>query len=431
MSHEDLPGVPGQQPDERSLQKRPDLNPQLFRGGLIVGAESALQGPLMRMTGFALERITRERTEVPPSLRLPERPVYLFDPNTKRLVMVSNREPVERRAKTQDKYGLFAEIVELDEEGNPHYRLATSDVILSAESYIPVAVGPNDFNLPPSHIEVIEAPEEETQERKFVPWNLWLGQLQNWMNKVVIHPGEDFATFVKRFQKLRSETSNQAENKIRESFPDGQQGIDKETLPANIILTDKGTDSFLYQESQAAGLYPFLVNPNDLAEFLVAAGNLNRTDLIRHRTFKTLSDVFLPGRGPVKEMVNLKYSVACISLDRQAFIDLQKKAYAAEENKLGQMIWGINNIMHIIQSEGPVFAIVDVDKPYETESPDKKTETEYEKLGFDIASLEPNKLAHGWYLSPHSEKMYRELLNKLKADLLLTMFVRGGAPMVK
>src|SRR3990170_7061927 len=112
--------------NEQSLQKRPALVPErLMQGGLVVGVEQGIQGSLMSVTGAAIERITRERIEVPPQFKLPERSVYFLDPNTRRLIMISNREN-RGENKTPDKYGLFAEIVELDEEGKPHYRLSSS-----------------------------------------------------------------------------------------------------------------------------------------------------------------------------------------------------------------------------------------------------------------------------------------------------------------
>lgn len=45
--------------DETRLQQRPDLVPEiperLLRGGLIVGAEQGISGPLMQITGIAAQ----------------------------------------------------------------------------------------------------------------------------------------------------------------------------------------------------------------------------------------------------------------------------------------------------------------------------------------------------------------------------------------
>lgn len=74
----------------QSLARRQEGLEKLKRGGLIVGMEPSIQGSLFNVTGAALERITRERTEVPPQFKLPERAVYFLDPNTRRLIMISN-----------------------------------------------------------------------------------------------------------------------------------------------------------------------------------------------------------------------------------------------------------------------------------------------------------------------------------------------------
>ena len=45
--------------------------------------------------------------------------------------------------------------------------------------------------------------------------------------------------------------------------------------------------------------------------------------------------------------------------------------------------------------------------------------------------IDPKKDENGRYFCGYNQEEYRGLLNKLKADLLLTMFLRGGAPIVK
>ena len=50
----------------------------------------------------------------------------------------------------------------------------------------------------------------------------------------------------------------------------------------------------------------------------------------------------------------------------------------------------------------------------------------------DSQVTDVEKQAHGRFnFPPDSEELYRKLLNKVKADLFLTMFLRGGAPLTK
>lgn len=392
--------------DERSLQKRPDNLPEdLIRGGLIVGTEPSIGGSLMSVAGVAIERITRERTEVPPQFRLPERPVYFLDPNTRRLISISNREK-----RQPFKSGLFAEMVELDEKGEPQYTLSTSEVTMPDGNFQAVAVAPNNFGLPPSHIPVVKQKEDDPKKQEFVPWNLYLGQLQDWMNEVTINLGEDFQSFVDRFRQLRKSNEQKVEETIKRSFPGGEQGFDENILPVNLIITDKGQESFLVEASLAAGLYPLVVTPRDFVQMPKTPEDWFDPDFIDSsaRVFHNVlraSDV----------------KVAVITRDQEAIRDYIFSVSPDNERALEVLQYGVFNM----QKESPVFAIVDFHAP-----PDQELINEYKKAG----KVPPNrvrKAKNGWFSCAYSEELYRGLLNKLKADLLLTMFIRGGAPMVK
>ncbi|OGH14370.1 MAG: hypothetical protein A2687_01955 [Candidatus Levybacteria bacterium RIFCSPHIGHO2_01_FULL_38_26] len=408
------------QENEQSIQKRPELvADKLIQGGLIVGVESGIQGSLMSVTGAAIERITRERTEVPPQFKLPERAVYFLDPNSRRLIMISNREN-RGEDKTPDKYGLFAEIVELDEEGKPHYSLSTSEIILPNDNYQLVAVGPNNYGLPPSHIEVVE--EEEEGKKKFVPWNLWLGTLQNWMNEVNIDPNEDFGEFVKRFENLRRQSQIQSQNKIKEIFRESNQGIDDKTIPSNMIITDQGEDSFLYKASLDAGFYPIMLEPKQMVERYEAMQDYFFDTNVEHKLsfLERRSMAFnIHQYASVKLDAPYTYNVAVITIDE----DSMSRTQVNEERRYESLRF----VVDTLQKENPIFSVVSVRKDEPFEDPDM--EESYRRFG--LTDSEPKKNVSGWYRSPSDEEQYRGLLNKLKADLLLTMFLRGGAPIIK
>ena len=393
---------------ERSLQKRPDLVPErLMRGGLIVGVEQGIQGSLMSVTGAAIERITRERTEVPPQFKLPERPVYFLDPNTRRLIMISNREN-RGENKTPDKYGLFAEIVELDEEGKPHYRLSSSEIILPNDNYHLVAVGPNNYGLPPSHIEVTE--EEEGGKKKFVPWNLWLGTLQNWMNEVKINPNEDFDSFVRRFSELRARNMSEAKEKIKAVFPNGEQGLAEATMPINVILSSKDNE-LLLKASQQAGLYPVILDMKELAHIVDKDFPLDKELIADDRAIHSITRYLPTGY--------VDYNPAVITFDLNVYNELCQSAEGVGKNMYSRL----RELFHGFQQYNSIFSLVMLmgEKPFEDTEVDKQFKE----------SDEPRKIRHGLYRSSYFEEQYLGLLNKLKADLLLTMFLRGGAPIVK
>jgi len=373
--------------NERSLQRRPELVPEnLMQGGLIVGVEPGIQGSLMSVTGAAIERITRERTEVPPQFKLPERPVYFLDPNTRRLIMISNREN-RGENKTPDKYGLFAEIVELDEEGKPHYRLSSSEIILPDDNYHLVAVGPNSFGLPPSHIEVTE--EEEGGKKKFVPWNIRLAELQNWMTQVTVNPDESLDEFLSRFAKIRADSKNEVDNKITQSFPGGNQGFDDHIVPINLIVTVQNQEE-LRQASIQAGLYPAIFSPDKINEAISA---MKQNEFVVDDPSLTFLFDFTKSA-----VITIDNRTALSQLDITLY-----RALSSQRDSVRRFLHGR------YPKNSPTFAMVWL-----------PIEGEQENL----------KLEHGSYYSYNNEE-YRGLLNKIKADLLLTMFLRGGAPIVK
>jgi hypothetical protein len=387
--------------NEKSLERRPEIIPgPLIKGPIKPVEGESFQGPLINMVGFGLERITRQRAEVPEHLKLPERPVYFLDPRTSRLVMISHRE-YEYEASWDYRAGLFAEIVELDENGKPQCRLSTSDVILTGENYQPVVVGPNEFGFPPSHIEVVEEEGGEGKE-KFVPWNVWLGQLQFWMNEVNIGPNENLEAFLERFSEMRERSQAEAGRKIEEVFPESSQGMDELTAPINMIITDEGSDSPLFQASINAGLYPVLISPTEIIEVFKTRGE-----------FKKAVSAYLGSQ---------EYVPAVITQDLGATQRLvASKENIAEYHAIGYAI-------QQIQRRNPIFAFVLVSK--EEPSDDPRVEKWVQKSGLPLVE-EPKKICHGEYDCPYDEEMYRGLLMKLKADLLLTMFLRGGAPLIK
>ncbi len=420
--------------DERSIVRRSgkDIKP-LMRGGLIIGGLENVQGPLVSMTGFALERITRERVGTPPHVKLPERPVYLLDPASRRLIMISNRESRESTIPKgrEPWYGLFAEVVQLDEEGRPQYYLDSPEVILPDTTFQPVAIGPNEFNLPPSHIDVIDETEEST---KPIPWNDYLAQLEDWMNELKIEEGEDLQAFVSRLAERRRESERKVETQIREVFPGGLQAMTESMAPVNVIITDQGESSPLYRASISAEFFPILLDAEALSlELAKREGRFPREAMYDIKSFEPVHMLLTPG--------SQRFDIAVVTLDQAAHQRLQEqgareeKAILArlnkEERKSPTRIFNatehkrrFNNLSAIdelFQAMNPIFARIRV----RTFDPSLLYGKGPEH--FNI----PDKTGNGAYIVGYDERLYAGLLNKLRADLFLTMFVRGGAPIVK
>jgi hypothetical protein len=386
---------------ERSLQRRQEAFPEkLLQGGLIVGVEQEIQGSLVSLTGAAIERITRERLEVPGQLKLPERSVYLLDPTTRRLIMISNRERVGFD-KTPDKYGLFAEIVELDEEGKPSHTLSTSEVLLPNDQYQLVAVDPNKYKMPPSHVEVID--EEEQGKKKFVPWNVELAELQNWMGQVVVDPNEDLGEFVRKFDDLRDEARQQAYRRISEVFPGGDQGFDGKIKPVNLIITTQNKEDALYEASIHAGFYPFLISPDVALEVINLVDKIKYSENLEMNSLIGFFQTYNSG---------LANRAAVVTIDEECvwYPDGRHDDRGfAFDHSLSDKFRKITNFISQLQKQDSMFALVRMPV---------------------IDDQQNIKVGNGFYYS-YGFDNYGLLLNKLKADLLLTMFLRGEAGILK
>lgn len=424
--------------DERSLQKRPELNPDLLKGGLIIGGDETASGSLISMTGMALERITRERVGTPPGLRLPERPVYLLDANSRRLIMISNREPAG-----SPKGGLFGEVVQLDEEGKPHYYLDSSNIILPDETFQAVAVGPNEFRLPPSHIDVMDMDEEG--KKKFVPWNTYLNRLENWMNQIRVDEGDDFQSFMQRFLDLKRQDEVRVRS-VTNAFPASFQSIDDKMVPLNFIIAEGEVASSLSRASAEAGFFPVVMSPEELATSLHRRirGELQMPELMAYHL-----SILLPlpseSRGGDPEInrwladrmreyiqehehfeVHSQYSVAVVTADersiRKLYLDKQDEAAQLRGQHLRDKKNEIYNKYGRLLD--PIGTIIQYNRIFSTLTiPNWIPESQPEDV---------EKQAHGrFFFPPDNEDLYRRLLNKIKADLFLTMFLRGGAPIVK
>lgn len=406
---------------EQSLQKRLELVPEnLLRGGLIVGMEQTIQGSLLSVTGGVLERITRERTEIPPKFRLPERAVYLLDPNQRRLVMISNRENIGRGP---ERAGLFAEVMELDEEGNPIYMLSNSEVSLSTDSYQIVKVGPNDHRLPPSHINIVEEEdlekEKEEQKRKerFISWNSYIANLQIWMNSLTLGPQESLGDFISKYHTLKQQQEGRIIERVGHYFPKGWQGFSENIAPINWIISDDRNKEMLLRASFAAGLYPVFMDMKDLLKkYDELSGSFKNEPSYYKDIFRI--DLWWSAASHLstvdKDILN-KYLPAVITLDIPAAHRMEGEMGLGTKKNLSlddlKRIQAWIQLTNYVREISPVFSFVD--------------------LWGSWLEGKPTREGAGRYGLPCHEDTYKGLLFKLKADLLLTTFLRGGAPLTK
>lgn len=245
--------------------------------------------------------------------------------------------------------------------------------------------------------------EEEEGKKKFVPWNVQLAELQNWINQVVVNPDESLDEFIQRFEGLRDEARLKVEKTIKKVFKEGDQGFDERIKPVNLIITPQGKDGTLYRASIKAGFYPFLVKPEEAVEVISKLGS---GQLVESRELEILWRFFHSYTGWYSD------KAAAITIDERSKWYPEKKRDESGhkyDTLLADQFGKISDFIFELQRKDVVFAAV------------------FLRIEGD---KENHKKAHGLYQS-YNDQEYALLLNKLKTDLLLTMFLRGGAPIVK
>ncbi len=390
--------------------------------------EPVIQAPLMEVLGIALERITRERSGIDEEIGLPERAVYLLDPNKRRLLMVSQRQQVGKASVSAGTSGLFAEIVELDEEDQPLFRLTGSDKLGELmESFQVQGIPPNKYQLPPSLIEIAKDSGEEIT----VPLNKWLANLNLWLSETSVEevPRVDdpeaqakaLADFMERFQNQREEIISQGQRKIKEIFPDSEQGISDKVTPVHVIFTKAEDKTPFIEASLAAGFYPVFPDVDILLNTYSEAWlkRFVKREITREGFFM---------QTHAQELLKISLGVdfshfipALYTVDRYSLI----KMFTIGTRKDEENIF-LERLIKKWRKEMPLFAVIEFGSPAENPT-SYKTEDINEGPQY-----EPYKDAHGLYgLTNYDPERYQGLLLKLKADLMLTLSLRGSAPIVK
>jgi hypothetical protein len=257
---------------EAQLAVRRDIDAQLKpykAGGLI---EYALGEPEQSMEGIIGSHFAKIALLEARGDKAPERPVYIFNPDNGLLINYSlrrNRDPA--------KSGLFADVVELDEDGKPRYGVGIVNPFATSTGFVNVSVGDNPYGFAPSYIEMRLDSDDPLQT---VPPNIETADLLSMLGQVTIPKDEGLREFLVRREKEREALRNKVHEQQKRQYLDTIQAFNELTNPDfHLIITDRDDPSALVSASSEVGLFPLVVTGEDVLNHVIVSRELrtNRT----------------------------------------------------------------------------------------------------------------------------------------------------------
>lgn len=225
-------------------------------GGLIEGAIGNPEQSMDRMIGGHLAGVAMLEARGDKS---PERPIYIFNLESRLLINYALR-----RNDDPAKSGLFADVVELDEEGKPRHGVSVVNPFATSTGFINVAIGDNPYGFAPSYTELKLDNDDPLQT---VPPNLETADLLTMLSQEAIPEDEDVMDFVARRSKEREDFRNKVHQQQRQRFFGTIQAFDEYTNPdMHLIISDRDDASQLASASREVGLYPLMVTGEDVLD---------------------------------------------------------------------------------------------------------------------------------------------------------------------
>lgn len=403
--------------DERSLQKRPDLIPdQLLRGGLIEGQIGEPQQSMDRMILGHLDRVALLAARGDTAR---ERAMYIFNPDSRLLINYTSRRHFNPAFS-----GLFADIVELDEEGNPRHGVSVINPFQTSTGFVEVSVGQNQHGFTPSHVDI---KVDNVDPQSIVPPNIETAELLSMLNQDPISENESLEDFLKRTDVRREA--------IKRNIPDSQlteptwdfttQALRSITNPnLQLIIADRDVES-LVQASKEVGLYPIHITTDQL----IALYTNNYEGLHRNENPDfSFADFNLWSRaGIFPEMATQKADEPGVITYDPFIIPGTPNLIQPDYRKVSgirsvflkdifdELFVGMGGVNNFRTGKKPSFSIlenVEVLEENEDSPPIEKR-----RPGYYQQYLQPS--------SPQSVKDYTDWLRKVKLDMALAFYLRG------
>ncbi len=387
----------------------------LTMGGIVESAAGAITPS---MDGVVQEHLKEVAIRSVGGDSLLERPTYIFNPASNMLIKFS----FHRGGLNESYNGLFADVVELDSEGNAVHGVSSPDIRNAFDSslgFIPVNVGENKKGFTPSAIPLkFEKTDEEVEEEISFP-NIELATLANLLRAEPV----DDETSLKDFLSARTEEYHQTEVRVRRrlnrSYMPSEQALADSTNPnLHLIITDKEDTSEAERITRELGMFPVVLSLDtaqagiDFHEQFPGAPSISR--------FST----FFPPED--------HWETVCETLSQQtpAFVTWDIAFFTGPEDPDGSRAQRIFSI-------GSKLGIYSEYQKFGREEAPMKALPVFRRIINNTLFFEPDnpanisKEAHGRYEMPLEQgnpanmEAYASLLRKSKLDFALTQYLRG------
>jgi len=391
---------------------------QFKAGGIIESAIGGYEPSMDRVISDHLANVAMLEARGDTS---PERPVYMFNPDTGLLINYALR-----RNEDPAKSGLFADVVELDAQGKPRHGVGVVNPFESTKGFINVSVGDNPHGFAPSYTELKLDSEDPTST---VPPNIETADLLAMLSGDVISEDETPEDFVARKQQARDEFRDKVRARQNKRYFGTVQAFDELSNPdMHLIISDRDDASHLTAASREAGLFPLLVTGDEVIDHLTTVGSiadapedlgLSIPELLR-RTHSKLFDWL--GSNTVSFVT---VDVATEKrwdeqTQRDVMVEMPRPKWSRQED--GSVQWSemprsqeIIEFTQAITRRSPIFARV----LNHTFHSDYSSDGHVRKEG------------HGDYIyvptgsSPENLQGYTDWLRKVRLDMALTLYLRG------
>lgn len=380
----------------------------LRAGGIV---ESAAGPVALQIDGIVRSHLTDVAIRTAGGDQSPERPAYIYNPASSLLIKFS----FHREGPNENYHGLFADVVELDSEGNAKHGVSTPDIRSAFDphqGFIPVNVGEGNEGFTPSSIPLkFEKTDPDDEEGVSFP-NIEVATLAELMRSEPI----DEEVGLEAFLEAKDDEHARAQARVRARFSSNHlpndQAIGEKTNPnLHLIVTDREDASLLADISRETGIFPIVLSPDDI----VAA--------VKHIKG-------IPGANPdiLNSIVPLadEFDIVRKALTRHtpAFLTIDFPVVSWEDDA-----WGART--HVRDPAINIFGALTSSPTLRAQSGIFRKMVNFRWAFDEEAPGAIRKTAHGHYempIEPSSEaniKAYQDWLRKAKLDFALTQYLRG------
>ena len=354
----------------------------------------------------------------------PERPMYIFNPESRLLINFALR-----RSAVDFRSGLFADVVELGEDGKPRQGVSAVNPFQTSTGFIRVAVGENQRGFAPTHVDL---KLDSNNPLDVVPPNLAAADLIALLTNEPIAENETVQQFLKRTSAEREEQRAKVRRSNEYRYMPTDQGLSELTNPfVHWIISDRDV-SALAEASRAVGLFPLVITVDALIgarRTLHKAGGVDEFDL-RSGSWISRSKLYEEADS-IPAFITFDYA----SDTRQdSETGRERTVQAIEGNYQYNRLELAKKTVEQLVANNPVFTVLSnpgLNEEVGTTGFGGRVFSQ-EEIEIDLANMRLiEKRRHGLYeqaIKPDDEgsmKEYTDWLRKVKLDFALTLYLRS------